>query len=166
MTTINQRRLATARRELLRSLGRDLRQTREDAGRSQAAIARVASVSAGHLSRIEAGDAQPSLEVLMAIAAALGNDLSLKLFSGTGPRLRDQHQIAMSEALLGILHPRWRRRPRCRSIAPFRGVVDLVLDDPDLHEVVASELAQPVAPCRAAGSMVRAEGRRDRGPAG
>ena len=60
---------------------------REDAGRSQAAIAREASINQAYLSRIEAGVAAPSVEVLMAIAAALGCDLSVRMFPGTGPRI-------------------------------------------------------------------------------
>lgn len=140
MTAINRQQLNSTRRELLRSIGRDVRQHRSDAGRSQAIIAEAAGLSRSHLSRIEAGNAEPSVEVLMAIAAALGCDLSVRLFPNTGPRIRDRLQVAMLEALLALLHPRWLRRPELPVYRPVRGVIDLVLADPIAHEAVATEL--------------------------
>ena len=113
---------------------------REDAGRSQAAIARAAAINQAYLSRIEAGNAAPSVEVLMAIAAALGCDLSVRMFPGTGPRIRDRIQVAMSEALLASLHPRWRAQPEVPVYRPVRGVIDLVLTDATAHVVVPTEL--------------------------
>ena len=76
----------------------------------------------------------------MAIAAALGCDLSLRLFPNTGPRIRDRLQVAMSEALLEILHRRWQPRPEVPVYRPVRGVIDLVLVDPIAHDAVATEL--------------------------
>ena len=113
---------------------------REDAGRSQAAIATAASINQAYLSRIEAGNAAPSVEVLMAVAAALGCDLSVRMFPGTGPRIRDRIQVAMSEALLGSLHPRWRAEPEVPVYRPVRGVIDLVLTDAVAHIAVPTEL--------------------------
>lgn len=138
--TINQRRLHANRRELLRALGRELMRARGDAGRSQLAVASAAGVDRSYLSRIEAGNAEPSIEALMAIAAALGCDLSVKLFPNTGPRIRDRHQILMGEALLELLHPRWRRQPEVPVYRPVRGVIDLVLSDPREHISLASEI--------------------------
>ena len=140
MTTTTQRELRRARRELFRSLGRDVRRMREDAGRSQAAIAQAASINQAYLSRIEAGIAAPTVEVLMAIASALGCDLSLRMFPNSGPRIRDRFQLPMSEALLGLAHARWRPRPEVPVYQPVRGVIDLVLADPVTHEAVATEL--------------------------
>ena len=113
---------------------------REDAGRSQAAIAREASINQAYLSRIEAGVAAPSVEVLMAIAAALGCDLSVRMFPGTGPRIRDRIQLAMSEALIASLHPRWHVRPEVPVYRPVRGVIDLVLADGSARIAVPTEL--------------------------
>ncbi len=113
---------------------------REDAGRSQAAIAREASINQAYLSRIEAGVAAPSVEVLMAIAAALGCDLSVRMFPGTGPRIRDRIQVAMSEALIASLHPRWRIQPEVPVYRPVRGVIDVVLADASAHVAVPTEL--------------------------
>ena len=139
-STVNQRALRTRRRELLRALGVELRRMREDAGRSQAAIARASGVSQAHLSTIEAGDAEPSLEVLIAVATALGADLSIRCFPGSGPRVRDHLQLAMSEALLAALHPRWRATPEVPVYRPIRGVIDLVLEDRRGPAVIATEL--------------------------
>jgi hypothetical protein len=44
--------------------------------------------------------------VIGAVAAALGCDLSMRLFPNTGPRIRDRHQVAMGEALLDVLDSR------------------------------------------------------------
>jgi transcriptional regulator with XRE-family HTH domain len=140
MVTINQRQLRTSQRELLRGLGTEMRRMREDAGRSQAAVSRASGISQGHLSAMEAGTARPSLEAVLAIAAALGCDLSVRLFPNTGPRIRDRLQVAMSEALIDLLHPRWKPHPEVPVYRPVRGVIDLVLADPATRQVVASEL--------------------------
>ncbi len=46
----------------------------------------------------------------------------------------------MIEALLALLHPRWRRRPEVPVYRPIRGVIDLVLADRVAHEMVATEV--------------------------
>ena len=139
-TVINQRNARAARRYLLRALGTEIRRQREDAGRSQAVVARAAGIAQSQLSRVEAGIAEPSLEALIAIGAALGADLSVRMFPNTGPRIRDHLQVAMSEALLGALDPRWRATPEVPVYRPIRGVIDLVLDERDSQTLVATEL--------------------------
>jgi len=133
-------RLRSRRRDLLRRLGAEIRALREDAGRSQAAIARAAGVNQAHVSRIEAGTAEPSVAVLLAIGTALGADLSIRLFPNTGPRIRDHLQVAMSEALIGLLHPRWQVTPEVPVYRPVRGVIDLVLRDRSGPDTVATEI--------------------------
>ncbi len=136
----NRRDLRRRRRDLLRKVGIEIRRMREDAGRSQASLARAAAVAQSHLSTIEAGSAEPSLAVLMAVGEALGADLSIRLFPNTGPRIRDHLQVAMSEALIGALHPRWRVAPEVPVNRPVRGVIDLVLDDRAGRDIVAVEV--------------------------
>lgn len=138
--TTGQRELSRVRREQFRSLGRDIRRMREDAGRSQAAIARAASINQAYLSRIEAGTAEPSVEVLIAVATALGCDLSVRMFPNSGPRVRDRLQLAMTEALIDLRHARWRPRPEVPVYRPIRGVIDLVLADPVARDAIATEL--------------------------
>ena len=76
----------------------------------------------------------------MAISAALGCDLSVRMFPNTGPRIRDRLQVAMSEALIERLHARWVAHPEVPVYRPVRGVIDLVLADRAAHDVVVTEL--------------------------
>ena len=113
---------------------------REDVGRSQRTVASVAGIARSHLTDIEAGDAEPSILVLERIGVALGADLGVRYFANTGPRIRDHLQVAMSEALLGELHPRWRATPEVPVYRPVHGVVDLVLEERDGDVTVETEL--------------------------
>ena len=144
MTAINERLLRQRHRERLRALGAALRQMREDAGRSQATIARAAGVSTGHLCEIEAGDAEPSLLVLERIGMALGADLGVRYFANTGPRIRDHLQVATGEALLHELHRRWRATPEVPVYRPVHGVIDLVLEQVEGSTTVATEIHSQV----------------------
>jgi transcriptional regulator with XRE-family HTH domain len=129
----DRRTIATRRR-----LGSELRQTREDQGTTATAVARAAGIDRAHLSRIEAGDSAGSLDVLNRIAQALGADVSVRLYPGTGPRLRDHIQAAITEVLLQTASPRWRRNVEVAVRRPARGVIDVVLDDDDT--IVAAEV--------------------------
>jgi transcriptional regulator with XRE-family HTH domain len=53
-------------------VGRELREERQDAGRTLADVAEQAGVSTQYLSEIERGRKEPSSEVLHAVAGALG----------------------------------------------------------------------------------------------
>lgn len=121
-----------------RRLGTELRQTRVDQGTTATAVARAAGIDRAHLARIEAGDSAASLAVLNRIAQALGADLSIRLYPGTGPRLQDHVQAAITEALLETANPRWRRNVEVAVRRPVRGVIDIVLDDDDT--IVATEV--------------------------
>ncbi len=124
----------------MRGIGVQLRDYRLDTGASQAAIARAAGVSPSHLSRIEGGLVEPSLESLVAVARALGGDLSLRFRPGTGPNVRDHLQATMVRDLLRVLHPRWRRLLEVPVYRPVVGSIDLVLIDEPQGVVVAAEL--------------------------
>jgi transcriptional regulator with XRE-family HTH domain len=134
-----QRRAAAVTRAQSRAIGSDIRRQREDAGIGLRRLARASEVSAAHLCEIESGDARPSSEVLNRIAIALGADLSVRLYPNTGPPLRDRNQSRMLEALLRILHPRWRATLEVPVHRPARGVIDCVLDDDPGPDVVAVE---------------------------
>jgi hypothetical protein len=71
---------------------------------------------------------------------ALGADLGVRYFQGTGPRLRDHLQVAMSEAILRHLHPIWRATPEVAVYRPVHGVIDLVLEQRPSTRTVATEL--------------------------
>src|SRR5262245_57320249 len=104
---ISLRQVRTRRRELLRSIGDELRRYRLDAGISQAVGARAAGVSPAHLSAIEAGNGEASLEVLLRLGAVLGLDPSFRWFANSGPLLRDHFQVPMSETLISTGRPFW-----------------------------------------------------------
>lgn len=126
-------------RELVRAVGRDLLRVRLDTGASQRQIAALAGIDYSHFARIESGVANASLETLTAISVALGSDLAVRLYPGTGPRLTDRHQARMIEALLRILPSVWRAHVEVPVSRPARGVIDVVLERRDLPLFVAAE---------------------------
>ena len=127
-------------RETTRSIGRELVQLRNDAGAAQATVARIAGVDRSHLTRIEAGTTGASLEALIALATALGAEVSIRFFPGTGPRLTDHLQAPMVEGLVRILDPGWRAHPEVPVFRPARGVIDVVLERPAERLLVAVEV--------------------------
>lgn len=106
----------------------DIRRAREDAGLSLSRVADAAGVSKSHLHAIESEASEPSLETLARVGGALGLDLSVRYYPGTGPLLRDHFQAAIIEELLCIRHARWQPMPEVWVTRPVRGVIDLVLD--------------------------------------
>ncbi|HXX61354.1 MAG TPA: helix-turn-helix transcriptional regulator [Candidatus Sulfotelmatobacter sp.] len=135
--------VAAGRRRLrqeMRNLAEVLTGLRLDAGLSQGVVAQAAGISRPYLSAIEAGHRTPSVEVLARLAAALGGDLSLRVYPGTGPALRDHLQVAMTEALLVLAAPSWRVRLEVPIPAPARGYADLVLHDPARRQAVVTEV--------------------------
>lgn len=120
-------------------MGEDFGRARRDAGIPGARLAAAAGIDDGYYNRIENGRAQPSIEVLSAVATALGGDLSLRFYPGTGPRIYDRVQAAMIESVIAALHPRWHRYPEVPVSRPVRGVIDLVLHDGEASLLVAAE---------------------------
>ena len=134
------RRVVQQIRHLRRSLSRDLLQLRTDAGATHGRVAALAGIDRSHYSRIEAGTASPSLEALTAVATALGADVSIRLYAGTGPRLTDRHQARMVEALIRSLGTGWRPHVEVPVARPARGVIDVVLEDRATGLLVATEV--------------------------
>jgi len=129
-TTIERAGSARAR-SIRQAVATDVQRAREDSGLSLRRLARAAGVSVSTVHALERGTHDPSTEVLARIGAALGMDLSVRLYLGTGPLIRDHLQAAMIEALLGLLDERWRPSPEVPLQRPVRGVIDLVLDTPE-----------------------------------
>lgn len=132
-------RAAARARDLRRTLAEDLRRGHEDAGLSQRRVAAIAGLSVSTVHAVENVTFDPGTEVLTRLASALGMDLSMRLYPGTGPPIRDRSQAAMLNALIAIVDPRWRATPEVPVSQPVRGVIDLVLDDTYGKEVVACE---------------------------
>lgn len=112
---------------------------REDAGLSMRTLARHAGISVSAQHDLEMGSTDTRIEVMARVAAALGGRLDLRIQPGTGPLLRDHLQVAMLQALLAVLHPRWKRGLEVAVYRPVRGVIDLVLDDAGAGTVIACE---------------------------
>jgi len=125
--------------ELDRRIGGDVRQLRLDAGVTQRALAKASGIE-GYLSQVERGLREPSLTVLQALAIALGADLGVRLYPNAGPAIRDRIQSPILEALIALLHPRWRRLVEVPVLRPVRGVIDAVLHDPGANIAIVTEV--------------------------
>jgi transcriptional regulator with XRE-family HTH domain len=125
--------------ELRRALGAELKRSRLDSGLSLRALARAADIAPSHLSEVERGIAEPSLAVLASLAGVLGADVSIRLFPGTGPRIRDRLQAPIVEALIREAHMSWKRLVEVTVWRPVRGVIDAVVSRPG-EVVVAIEV--------------------------
>ena len=145
MTTMTARRPSVDRevqrrlRRLWRTIGNDIQRTRIDIAASQAAVASEAGMDRSHLTRIEAGLAHPSLESLVAIALAMGADLSIRIYAGRGPLLTDRHSARMIEATIRQLAPVWRPHLEVHVTRPVRGYIDAVLERRDQRLFVVAE---------------------------
>jgi transcriptional regulator with XRE-family HTH domain len=130
---------AARQRAVRGTVAAELRRVREDEGLSIRAVSRGARLHHSHLARAEVGQRSPTIDALVALAAAMGHDVSVRLFAATGPRVRDHVQVRMIEALLQALHPRWTARLEVPVYRPARGVIDVLLQDRETTDLVAGE---------------------------
>jgi transcriptional regulator with XRE-family HTH domain len=137
-TLVGSRELQRRRRDARRRIGRQILESRTESGIGRTELARAVGIDPSYLWKVETGNAQPSLDVLISIAAALGSELGVRLFSGSGPRIRDRFQAPMIEALVRRLAACWRATPEV-PVRDARGVVDLVLEDARRRLRIASE---------------------------
>lgn len=141
------------------ALVRTLKQAREDAGISQRGLAKAAGLGPSAVREVEEGQHEPTVGVLARIAAALGGELAVRYYAGTGPRIRDHFQTAMLDTLVARLHPRWASSPEVWITHPIKGVIDLLLTDGDGQIVVTeahSELRRIEQQVRWVGAKVEA----------
>jgi transcriptional regulator with XRE-family HTH domain len=120
-------------------IGEEILNLRLDAGVSLRELGAATGLHPSHIARIEAGKTNASVEALTAIGVALGADLGIKFFAGSGPRLLDRFQAPMIEAFLRQLDPRWSVRLEVPVTTPARGVVDAALSDRSAPIAVAAE---------------------------
>ena len=132
-------------RLIRRSIGADITRMRADAPTSIAHLAEIAGLDRSFVGRIESGGANPSLDTLIAIATALGADLSVRFYPGTGPRLTDRHQARMIEIVLRRLAPVWIPHLEVPVSRPSRGVIDAVFERSAERVMVAAEAYSAVA---------------------
>jgi transcriptional regulator with XRE-family HTH domain len=121
-------------------MGEEIRRLREDAGLSRRRLAEASGVDPTYLRRVEDGLARATTETYAKVSVALGADLSTRLYPNTGPSIRDRHQARILEALLELLHPRWRPFLEVAVRRPARGWIDAVLHEPAQSLVVATEI--------------------------
>jgi transcriptional regulator with XRE-family HTH domain len=121
-------------------LAEDTRRLLEDAGISQAQLARASGVPESFLSRILAGQAHPSIETYARLATAMGADLAARIYPNTGPALHDRHQARILEALLAGLGPNWQAHTEVAVRRPDRGWIDAVLHERTQSVAVATEI--------------------------
>lgn len=121
---------------------RALQQAREDAGISQRALAAAAGLGPSAVRQVEEGRHEPTIGVLARVAAALGGELSVRYYPGSGPLIRDRFQTPMIEAILAGLHPRWLSATEVWVTTPVKGVIDLLLTDPEIARVVSEAHSQ------------------------
>ncbi len=76
------------------AIAEDLRRMREDAGLDACSCRPDRGRPSVGRRRIEDGSIDPTLETVMRVAAALGADLHARVYPGTGPAVRDRHQVA------------------------------------------------------------------------
>lgn len=132
-------------RTLHRSIGADIERIRVDAAATKAHVAGIAGIDRTFEGRIEAGLANPSLETLTALAIALGADVSVRFYPGSGPRLTDRHQARMLEVILRGLAPVWKPHLEVPVTRPARGVIDAVFERPSGRLLVVSEAYSTMA---------------------
>ncbi len=138
--TLLQRHIIDEQRARRRAVGFAIRDARRLAGLSIRETAKAAAVDFTHLSRAEKGDAALSMDSLVAVGAVIGQDVSIKLFASTGPRVRDRIQALIVEAVLATLQEdRWASRLEVPVHRPVRGVIDLVLQEIATGLLVAGE---------------------------
>jgi transcriptional regulator with XRE-family HTH domain len=130
--------------EVRRAFAAELRGLREDGNISQERLAEAAGLAQSHLSRIEAGRTEPSIETAAALALALGARYEMRLRVGTGSPIRDHIQARIVEALLRVAHPRWRRFVEVVVHRPVRGSIDVVFHDPVAGMVIATEVQSQI----------------------
>ena len=126
-------------RTLQRSIGSDVTRLRSDAAVTMSRLAETAGLDRSFVGRIEAGLAHPSLETLVALSVALGADLTVRFYPGSGPRLTDRHQARMIELILRRLAPGWTAHLEVAVSTPSRGVIDAVFERPAERLMVVAE---------------------------
>lgn len=136
-----------------------LKRAREDAGISQRALSRAAGLGPTAVWEVEEGDREPTISVLARIAAALGGELAVRYYAGSGPPIRDRFQTPMIDALVARLDPRWGATPEVWVTEPIKGVIDLLLTDRNGARIVCeahSELRRVEQQVRWLGAKVEA----------
>ncbi|MHB8958601.1 MAG: helix-turn-helix domain-containing protein [Candidatus Limnocylindrales bacterium] len=141
MTPTHLQRAADRHTSRLRAeLVEQLRQLLADAGISIRQLATAAGLTSPYVARVLAGTERPTPEAYGRLAAALGADLTMRLYPNTGPAIHDRHQAPILECLLRARHPRWETFTELAVTRPSRGWIDVAFHEPRERVIVASEI--------------------------
>lgn len=90
------------------SFGRLLKRHRQEAGLSQADLARASGISAGHIATIETGARghQPGRDTVISLAEALGTDLG-EMLTSAGLPAPTEHDSVANEVVAAIRRDRF-----------------------------------------------------------
>lgn len=130
--------------DLLARFGAELRIARRTAGLTQRQLATIVGVSQPFVSLVELGLRRPNWSTSCAMAFAVGHDLSVRLFQGSGLGLRDSGQFEAVRRIAAEAHASWHARmehPVSRSSGDRRAA-DLVLIGTD--EVIHVEVERGI----------------------
>lgn len=151
MQPLRPRKSDTARRQaedLIRRLGRELRVARVSLGVSQAELGRRVGLPQSSVSEMERGRLAADLATQSRLAAAVGLQLSVRLFPNGHVRLRDSGQLSIAQLLIAQADAAWRpilEHPI--GLAPDLRAADLVLVSP--VEVIDLEIERNLADLQA-----------------
>lgn len=88
-------------------------------------VARLAGVSWQTVARAESGDPRITFLTVCAVGEAVGLDVVVRGYPGTGPRLRDTGQLEIANLLIAVLHGTWRSVVELQ-VGPHGEAIDLV----------------------------------------
>jgi len=94
---------------------------------TQSQLARMAGVTQSFVSAVERGARSPSLDAACVLAAAVGQELGLRLYPADGVSLRDSGQASMASTIVGAAHPTWHPYVEFPVGTTDRRAADLVL---------------------------------------
>jgi transcriptional regulator with XRE-family HTH domain len=112
-----------------RQIGREYETTRRTLGWSQRELGERVGISQAMVSRIEAGRPDATLAGYASIGAALGLELSMRVYPAKGIVLRDEKQLRHVEHLVAVAHPSWSPLVEARASTDPQDMraIDLVL---------------------------------------
>jgi len=133
-------------------LGSAYRLARVAVGMTQEHVATLAGVSQEFVSAVERGVRAPSLEIGARIAAAVGYELSVRLYPAAGVGLRDSGQVALIEGITAQAARVWHARIEVPVADGDRRAADLIMQgfDEILHVEAEGGLVDLQAQVRAA----------------
>jgi transcriptional regulator with XRE-family HTH domain len=133
-------------------LADELRIARVASGMTQSQLASAAGLTQAFVSGVERAVRTPSIDAACRLAAAVGHELSIRLFPASGVPLRDSGQLEIANAIAASAHRSWHPHLELPVASNDRRAADLVLVGPDevLHLEIERQIVDLQAQLRAA----------------